>query len=398
MAPPDITPEWYSPPPYDQWENAQPHDMWARARSECPVIETPGNDWAPDPTFSTHTFVDADRVMRDSDTFTATINGESMAPFMGELMLGMDGDEHRRYRGIVAQAFKRSSIERWKPELIDGVLARLLDELAPAGRGDLVASLTTKYPVQVICGIVGVPMEDHEQFNEWADQINHGPLRPEEGMAASAAMVEYLEPLVAARRAEPTGDLLSELVHAEMDGERLTDGKLYGFLRLLLPAGAETTYRLFGSCLAALLTHPGAYERVLVDRSLVAPLIEETLRWDSSVPMISRRATVDTEIGGCPVRAGSPVTVFAGSANHDEARWAESSRWDIDREPQPHMAFGTGAHQCLGMHLARVELDAGLNAVLDRLPSLRLDEAFPPPVVTGYAFRGPKSLPTIWTI
>ncbi|MEM7139594.1 MAG: cytochrome P450 [Actinomycetota bacterium] len=389
-------PDWYDPPPYDQWDDAQPHDMWARARAECPVVETPGNDWAPSPTFSTHTFADADRVMRDSATFTATINGESMAPFMGELMLGMDGDEHRRYRGIVAQAFKRSSIERWKPELIDGVLTRLLDDLAPRGRGDLVASLTTKFPVQVICGIVGVPLEDHEQFNAWADQINHGPLRPEEGMAASAAMVEYLTPLVEARRSEPTGDLLSELVHAEVDGESLTDGKLYGFLRLLLPAGAETTFRIFGSCLVGLLTNPDILARVRDDRSLIGPLVEETLRWDSSVPMISRRATIDTEINGCPVPAGSPVTVYAGSANHDEDRWSDPTSWDIDRDPTAHLAFGTGAHQCLGMHLARVELDAGLNAALDRLPGLRLDPDQPPPTIAGFAFRGPDAIHALW--
>ena len=117
------------------------------------------------------------------------------------------------------------------------MIDRLLDAIAPLGRADLVASVTSKYPVQVICGIAGVPLEDAAQFAQWAEQINTGPLHPERGHAASQAMVDYLRPLVEARRAEPTGDFLSDLVHAEVDGEQLTDGKIYGFLRLLLPGG-----------------------------------------------------------------------------------------------------------------------------------------------------------------
>lgn len=387
----------FAPPPYDEWEEAQPYTTWARARDGCPVIRTEGNDWAPQPTFATTTFADGDRVLRDPASFSASINAEAMAPFMGELLLGLDGDEHRRYRSLVAQAFKRSTIERWKTELIDVVLAALLDEIVPLGRTDLVASLTSKYPVQVICGIVGVPVEDHEQFNAWAEKINFGPLEPEAGMAASAAMVAYLEPLVADRRMAPTGDLLSELVQAEIDGERLTDERLYGFLRLLLPAGAETTYRVFGSCLHALLTNPDTLRRVHEDRSLIPQLIEETLRWETSVTMVSRRSTVDTEIDGCPVPAGSPVTVYNGSANRDANRWTDPDRWDIDRGAVPHLAFGTGPHQCLGMHLARVELEAGIEAVLDRLPDLRLDPDAPEPVIAGYAFRGPTTLPVVFS-
>lgn len=206
-------------------------------------------------------------------------------------------------------------------------------------------------------------------------------------------MRDYLEPLVEARRTEPAGDLLSELVHAEIDGARLADEKIYGFLRLLLPAGAETTYRAFGSCLLALLERPEAMARVLADRSLVPAAVEETLRWETSVTMVARVAATDTEIGGCPVPAGSSVSVINGSASRDEARWADPGEWDLDREPQQHMAFGTGPHQCLGMHLARMELEVGINAVLDRLPNLRLDPDAETPVISGYAFRGPATLP-----
>ena len=366
----------YSAPPYDQWDSAQPYGQWDHARRHCPVIREEGFSLTEDPAlprFTVTTFDDADQVLRDWRSFSASINGEVMRPYMGELMLGLDGDEHRRYRNLVAYAFRRSTLERWRAELVEPVIQTLLDAIAPAGRADLVDQVTSRFPVQVICGIVGVPTTDHEQFNDWAMRINYGPLYPEEGRAASQAMRDYLEPLVEARRTQPTGDLLSELVHAEIDGAGLTDEKIYGFLRLLLPAGAETTYRAFGSCLLALLERPEAMARVLADRSLVPAAVEETLRWETSVTMVARVATTDTEIGGCPVPAGSSVSVMNGSASHDEARWDDPGEWDLDREPQQHMAFGTGPHQCLGMHLARMELEVGINAVLDRLPNLRLD-------------------------
>ena len=387
----------YGPPPYDQWPQAQPYDQWARIRAEGGVVELP-----PSPSdesakaFYVANHAQGDRVLRDGSTFSATINADSMGPFMGELILGMDGDEHRRYRALVAHAFRRSALERWRRDLIEPVVGHLLDDIVDRGRADLVADLTTKYPVQVICGIVGVPVEDHDQFHAWSEKINFGPLDPEAGLAASQAMHDYLQPLVAERRANPTDDLLSELVHAEIDGVGLDDAKLYGFLRLLLPAGAETTFNLMGSCLLVLATHAEHCDRLDGDRTLVAPFIEEALRWESSVTMVARRATVDTELGGCPIPAGATVTVLTGAADRDETRWADGSRFDPTREPTPHLAFGTGAHQCLGMHLARDELTVGINAVLDRLPNLRLDPDQPAPTISGYAFRGPLSLPVIF--
>jgi cytochrome P450 len=315
---------------------------------------------------------------------------------MGDLILALDGVEHRKYRNLVAKAFRASQLERWDDALVRPAISRLLDAIAPAGRGDLVADVTLKYPVQVICGIVGVPLEDSEQFAHWAEQINTGPMNPKVGHAASQAMVDYLRPLVEARRAEPTGDFLSDLVNSEIDGEKLTDSKIYGFLRLLLPAGAETTFRVMGNCLVALLSHPGAYEQVMADRSLMPEVIEETLRWETSVTMVSRVSAKDTEIAGCPVKAGSPISVLTGSANHDARRFDDPAEWRLGRPVQHHVAFGTGPHQCLGMHLARLELRVGLDTILDRLANLRLDPDQPPPVIEGFAFRGPDRLPVLF--
>ena len=215
--------------------------------------------------------------------------------------------------------------------------------------------------------------------------------------AASQAMVDYLRPMVEERRARPTGDFLSDLVHAEVDGEQLSDSKIYGFLRLLLPAGGETTFRVMGNALFALLTHPDAMQRVVDNRSLIPEVIEETLRWETSVTQVSRVATRDAEVAQCPISAGSPVGVITASANHDESRWDAPDEWRLGRPVQHHLAFGTGPHQCLGMHLARLELRIGLDTILDRLLNLRLDEErTADAIVEGYAFRGPRALPVLF--
>jgi cytochrome P450 len=384
--------------PSPDWLQAQPYGDWAAARrSERPLIVSDLMA-AAHPTVQVTRYRDAEAVLRDGETFSSRINGDHIGQFMGDLILAMDGAEHRTYRNLVARAFRASQLERWDETLVRPTISRLCDAIAPLGRADLVESVTSKYPVQVICGIVGVPLEDAQQFHRWAEEINTGPLAPERGHAASKAMVDYLRPLVEDRRAHPReGDFLSDLVHAEVDGEQLSDGKLYGFLRLLLPAGAETTFRVMGNALYALLTHADVLRAVSRDRSLLPEVIEETLRWETSVTMVSRVAARDTEIAGCPIPAGTPVGVITGSANRDETRWDDADEWRLGRPPQHHLAFGTGQHQCLGMHLARLELRVGLDVVLDRLPNLRLDpDAADGALIEGYAFRGPRALPVLF--
>lgn len=376
----------------------QPYPYWERAREECPVFRNGegGMSFSDRPSFSVTRWTDVEAVLRDGQTFSSSINAEHIGQFMGELMLAMDGTEHRAYRNLVAHAFRASQLEQWGDSLVLPTIDRLIDAIAPLGRADLVRDITSKYPVQVICGIVGVPLEDAAQFHEWSEQINTGPLHPEVGMAASKAMRDYLAPIVEDRRANPRGDLMSDLVHAEIDGERLTDERIYGFLRLLLPAGAETTYRVMGNALTALLVHDRVLDRVRADEGLLPAVIEETLRWETSVTQVSRVATADTEVGGCPVPAGAAVSVITGSANHDDERYERAADFDLDRPAQNHMAFGTGQHQCLGMHLARLELRTGLARIIERLPGLRLDPDAGEPVIEGLAFRGPASLPVVF--
>ena len=381
----------------EEWETFQPYAMWAHGRAHDPVIRFDSYVTDDQASFHVTRYADAERVLREWETFSSSINGEVIGRFMGDLILAMNGREHRQYRNLVAHAFRASVLDRWDTQLVRPIIEDLLDEIAPLGHADLVATVTSQYPVQVICGIVGVPLEDHARFARWAEEINMGPLEPERGMAASQAMRDYLAVLIDARRAESTGDLLSELVHAEVDGQRLTDEKIYGFLRLLLPAGAETTFRVMGNALYALLTHPDDLARVVADPDALLPeVIEETLRWETSVTMVSRVATADTEVGGCPIPKGSPVNVLTGSADRDTARFDDADEWKLGRPVQHHLAFGTGPHQCLGMHLARLELRAGLAAILRRLPDLRLDPDAPAPSIQGYAFRGPDALPVLF--
>lgn len=375
----------------------QPYPIWEEAREQCPVIRTEGaNASSTRPTYHVTKWADVETVLRDGETFSSSINAEHIGQYMGELMLAMDGQEHRAYRNLVSHAFRASQLEKWDETLVRPAIMRSLDAIAPAGRGDLVADVTAQYPVQVICGIVGVPLEDSLQFHAWAEKINTGPLNPTEGMEASLAMRAYLEPIVEDRRANPTGDLISDLVHAEIDGECLTDEKIYGFLRLLLPAGAETTFRAMGNALVALLEVPGLYDRVIADPSLLSGVIEETLRWETSVTQVSRVTTRDTEISGCPVPAGAAISVLVASANHDEDRYPNPEQFVLDRPAQNHITFGTGQHQCLGMHLARMELRVGLEVILTRLPNLRLDPDAKRPEIAGFAFRGPDTLPVLF--
>lgn len=335
--------------------------------------------------------------LKDEDSFSASVNQQSMGPYMGTVLLGMDGKEHTAYRNLVSHAFRRSALERWEKELIEPTIDGLLDRVAPRGRADLVAEVTSRYPLIVITSLMGVDVSDVDRFREWAENVSAGPLDPERGMESSRAMREYLTPIVEDRRGSPRDDLISDIVHAEIDGEKLSEEHIFGFLRLLLPAGAETTYRLFGTVIFALLSDPDALARVRADRQLVPRAIEETLRWQTSVSLVSRVARKDTEVAGCPIAAGTTVSMMVGSANRDEACFDRADAWDLDRAPEfGHLAFGWGRHLCLGMHLARLELRVGVNAVLDRLPNLRFDPDASPAEIRGHAFRGPVTLPVVF--
>jgi len=372
-----------------------PYPAWRAQREHGPVAPIEGFGDHSLYLVLSHELVE--RVLRDNETFSSKSNAEGgIGDVMGPMIVGMDGVEHRHYRDIVARAFRPSAMERWEHEIVRPTVHALIDEVAPAGRADLVRDLTSRFPVRVIAAILGAEEGDFDAIHHWTEEINLGPASPDRSLPAAQALRDYLTPIVEDRRARAREDLVSDIVHAEVDGQRLDDEHIYGFLRLLFPAGAETTFRVFGSMLCALLVQPSWLERVRTDRALVPTVIEEALRWETAVTIVSRVTTKDLELGGVELPADTYLLVATGAANRDPARFDEPDEWHPDRAPQPHLAFGTGRHQCLGMHLARMEMRIGLEAVLDRLPNLRLDASAPEPSIAGFAFRGPDALPVLF--
>jgi cytochrome P450 len=202
----------------------------------------------------------------------------------------------------------------------------------------------------------------------------------------------YFLDQVEQRRRKPTNDIIGDLVSAEIDGEKLTDEAIIAFLRLLLPAGLETTYRSSGNLLYLLLTHPEQLAMVQRDRSLIPIAMEEGLRVETPLTMVMRTTTEDVEIGGKTIPANAQIDLCMGSANRDESRWADPDTFDIQRPRQAHIAFAGGIHMCLGMHLARLETRVMLNSLLDRVEDLALDPDQEARIV-GVTFRSPDQLP-----
>jgi cytochrome P450 len=340
---------------------------------------------------------DCSRVLRDARTFTSTGYDSTIGMVMGHMILGMDDPEHRQHRNLVANAFRERSLARWESERIAPVCHELIDGFVKRGEADLVRELTFELPIRVISRILGLPEEDFPQFHRWSIELIGLIADIDRGIAASESLRNYFAAVVAERRKEPRDDVISDLITADIDGERLDDEAIYSFLRLLLPAGAETTYRSSGNLLYLLLTHPKQLAAIRDDRSLIPQAIEEGLRLEPPLLSINRIATCDVEIAGVTIPEGASVSPCLGSANHDEQRWEDPERFDIFRPAIPHLAFAHGPHMCLGMHLARLETRVILDAVLDRLPDITLDPGDRDPHIRGLIFRSPTSLPVTFS-
>jgi cytochrome P450 len=346
-----------------------------------------------EPGWIAYRYEECSRILRDAKTFTSTAYDASIGMVMGHMILGMDDPEHRTHRNLVANAFREKSLARWEPEFIGPIIDEQIDRFVADGQAELVRQLTFEFPVRVIARLLGLPEEDFPQFHRWSIELIGLVADIDRGIAASESLREYFAGVVAERRARPANDVISDLVSAEVDGERLSDEAIYSFLRLLLPAGAETTYRSSGNLLYLLLTHPDQLEAVRADRSLLAGAIEEGLRYEPPLLTINRTTTVEVELAGVTIGPGQSITPHIGSANHDETRWDDPETFDIFRPALPHIAFAHGPHMCLGMHLARLETRALLTRVLDRLPDLALDPGTTDPHIRGDVFRSPTSLP-----
>jgi cytochrome P450 len=350
------------------------------------------------PQFVAFSYSAVERAYRDASTFSSkTADNEGMELVMGHTILNMDEPEHRAYRGVIQQAFSRSALARWEQELVRPVVHRHVDRFAGRGSADLVGELTFSFPLQVISAMLGLPEADADTFHRLAVELLLIISDIERGLHASVKLGEYLGAIVAERRVRPADDLISVLAQAQVDGQRLTDDEIVAFLRLLLPAGAETTYRSSSNLLFGLLSDRRQWEALAADRSLVPQAIEEGLRWEPPLTLTGRTCVRDTVLDGVEIPAGSPVTPCIGAANHDDTRWEDPERFDIFRPQRTHLAFAFGPHMCLGLHLARLETACLLDILLDRLPGLRLDPDADDLHITGLVFRAPARLPVLFS-
>jgi cytochrome P450 len=377
-----------------------PYTELARLRREEPVqrIDTSAMPHQESkPVFIVYRHEEVAQMLRDNETFSSAIIIDAFGDVLGKhVMLGMDEPEHGRHRALVSKAFSQKALARWEDELVGRVGNELIDGFAERGRADLVKEFTFPYPTQIIAGLLGLPREDYPQFQRWSISLLSFIINPERGRAASEALREYFAPILAARRDEPRDDLISALAQAEIDGEKLSDEEIFSFLRLLLPAGVETTYRSLGNLLFGLLSNPESLDAVKADRSLLPQAIEEAVRWEPPLLTITRVATCDTELAGVPIPAGSSVMPMLGAANRQDDRYPDPDRFDIYRQARAHIAWGHGVHVCLGMHLARLEMRVALNLLFDRLPNLRLNPDGNDPHIRGQVFRSPTSLPVLF--
>ncbi|PJJ05695.1 cytochrome P450 [Streptomyces sp. 2333.5] len=306
--------------------------------------------------------------------------GFALPPALDANLLNMDPPDHTRVRRLVVKAFTPGRVETLRAP-VRRVADELLDAMAERGRADLIADYAGPLPITVICDLLGIPQRDRRDFLAWSDAlITPDPSRPEGMKQAIGAMLEFYTGLIAAKRAEPGDDLLSDLIAVRDDApaadgsDRLTEDELTSLAFLILFAGYENTVHLIGNAVLALLDHPDLLRQLQQNPAELPAAVEEFLRYDGPGPLAIRRfPTQDVEIGGVRIPAGDSVLLAIASANRDPARFPAPDALDRGRDLSGHLAMGHGIHYCLGAPLARMEAVTALEALLGRFPELRLD-------------------------
>ncbi len=387
-----------------------PFAIYSLLRSVRPVMKMPTEGYDGAGVWFVTRYEDVHSILRDPhfsvDRMRAQVirdNFERLPSFLQQAaqnvrsMLTMDPPDHTRVRKLVNKAFTPKRVEALRHH-IERIVEDLLGEIEPGQPFDVIDAVAAPLPAIVIAELLGVPAEDHRQFKSWAAEIVASIGQPtlqgnRPGVSPAAEkLFEYLGKIIAERRQEPREDLISAMVLAQEENDALTDMELLATSNLILLAGHETTTNLIGNGLLALLREPDELDRLRNDLSLLPTAIEELLRYDGPVQSTVRIASEDTEIGGHEIIEGSLVLVGIGAANHDPAVFEDPERLDLGRDPNPHLAFGFGAHFCLGAQLARLEGEIALRAILERFPNLKL-RIDTPKYRPNPVLRGLESLP-----
>ncbi|MCK0172569.1 cytochrome P450 [Mycolicibacterium sp. F2034L] len=363
--------------------------MFAVHRREAPVYWHEPTEHTPDGEgfWSVATHAETLAVLRDPQTYSSVTGGDR--PYGGTLLQDlavagqvlnmMDDPRHSHVRRLVSSGLTPRMIARVESDLRTRA-RRLLDDVTPGEPVDFLVDIAAELPMQMICILLGVPeSERHWLFHAIEPQFDFGASRKAalgqmSAEEAGSRMYEYGSELIAAKRAQPTEDMLSVVANADLpdDIAPLSDIELYLFFSLLFSAGAETTRNAVAGGLLALIDNSDQMDRLRTDRGLLPTAIEEMVRWTSPSPSKRRTATRDVELGGCEIRAGQKVQIWEGSANRDPAAFNDPDTFDVGRKPNPHLGFGQGVHYCLGANLARLELRVLFEELLSRFGSARL--------------------------
>jgi len=345
-------------------------------------------------------YEDVASILADHQTFSSSLSG--VMPEASNLIEGnvlrMDLPRHHRLRSLVSKAFTPTAIAQMEPRIAE-LTHDLLDETGGRSTIELVTDLSYPLPVIVIAEMLGVPAEDRPRFREWADALltrdSADPLSKAQLKSVKARLsnfYDYLQEHVAQRRARPRRDLLTDLVEAEIDGERLRDREVVGFATVLLLAGHITTTALLGNAIRCLDEHPEAQAALRADPAAIALAVEEVLRYRSPFALLVRATTAETIVGGKVIPPEQLVMAWVLSANHDERQFEHPDEFVIGRQPNAHLGFGRGIHFCLGAPLARLESRVALGILLRRYSRLRVDPNYP---LEGYVNPGFNSTKTL---
>ncbi|MFN3302811.1 MAG: cytochrome P450 [Roseateles sp.] len=364
-----------------------PYPHYAQMRATAPVhFNAELGVW------EVYGYHDIQTVLGDAKTFSSDLSD-------GKMMVFMDPPRHTQYRRLVARAFTSKVIADLEPG-VQAITDELLDRVEAAGRMDLDTDLAFPLPVTVIAELLGLPVADRDRFKQWsipairaAEMELMGQVPAPEFTQAVDELDAYLADLIDKRRDSPRQDLVSGLLAAEVDGEKLTLQEVASTCRLLLIAGFETTANLIGNTLQLLLAHPDQLARLEAEPALLPSAIEEALRFNTPFMFFARRATRDVVLGGQLIRAGQQVMTFNASGNRDETVFPHADRFDITRTPNRHLSFGHGIHYCLGAGLGRLEARVAIATLLRRFGRLRPDEGRAAQPLASFVLFGFSSLP-----
>jgi cholest-4-en-3-one 26-monooxygenase len=388
----------------DRFNDGVPHEWFARLRREDPVYWQEERDG---PGFwNINKYSDLVSASRQPNLFSSWLGATNSFDLTPEdleqsrlLMLNMDPPQHGKFRRLVSRGFTPKRIDALSGHIRD-LAKKIVDDVAERGECDFVDDVAARLPMETICEMIGVPESDRRYIYDLSNKLI-GFDDPDfaanraEGPNAAAEMYVYAETLAEQRRKCPMEDLATALLHAEIDGERLSSAEFDSFFLLLALAGNETTRTVTAQGMRLLIEHPDQRRRILSDMRLLPSAVEEMLRYNPAVIHFRRTASADTELRGKKIREGDKVLMWYPSANRDEEVFADGQRFDVGRTPNEHLAFGIGEHYCLGANLARLQLNTIFHELLTRVPDMEF--AGPVKRLRSNFIDGIKEMPVRFT-